>query len=322
MGKAGWTLEDMTDQNDRTVIVTGGNSGLGFETVRGFACKGATVILACRSAEKAHAAIHRIHAELPGAKLSFAPLDLASLSSVSHFIGEIGARFERIDTLCNNAGVMALPYSLTADGFEMQIGTNHMGHFALTGQLLPLLARSDAPRIIQVGSNSHWFGRLDLTDLEAKRRYGKWTAYARSKLANVLFHFELSRRLSRSGLRAIALASHPGYAATDLLMDKNNESGQSLRERLFILGNRLLAQTAAEGALPTLYAASEPSMINGESVGPSGFGQMRGGPLKYTPIKKAQDVSLAGALWEKSVERTGVDFAALKNLQEDSSCSP
>jgi NAD(P)-dependent dehydrogenase (short-subunit alcohol dehydrogenase family) len=297
---------------DRIFVVTGANSGIGFETTRALARSGAHVILACRSETRAKQAISRITAEQPSALLEFVPLDLASLASIEDCATRLYDRLDRLDVLCHNAGVMALPRTLTRDGFEMQFGVNHLGHFALAGRLLRLLLAAPAPRIVQVGSNAHVFGRIDLDDLQGERRYGKWRAYANSKLANLLYFHELRRRLDAGSGRLKALGAHPGYAATDLLMSRDGASEPTLRERVVSFGNRLLAQSAADGAAPTVRAATDDRARNGDYFGPDGFLGLWGAPTLVKLSARASDPVMAGALWQRSVELTGIDYAALE----------
>ena len=295
----------------RTCVVTGANSGIGFETARALARGGAHVVLACRSASKAEAASTRIAAEAPRAQLESVTLDLASLASIADCARMLEDRLERIDVLCHNAGVMFLPRTLTRDGFEMHIGVNHLGHFALAGQLLGLLLAAEAPRIVQVGSNAHRAGRLDLDDLQLERRYGKWRAYASSKLANMLYMNALARRLDAAAHPLLVAGAHPGYAATELLMLRDGGPMPTFRERFVGLGNRLFAQTAEEGAAPTVAAATWPGVRNGDYYGPDGWFQMRGAPALVPTSQRARDVAQAEGLWTRSVELTGVDYALL-----------
>lgn len=211
-----WDTTHIGDLTGKTAIVTGANSGLGFETALVLAHKGATVIVACRDATKAAAAMKSIRARAPSARLEFQALDLADLGSVRMFAQRFSATHARLDILCNNAGVMALPQRRTKDGFEMQIGTNHLGHFALTAQLLPVIEKTPRARIVTTSSGFHWMGRIRLDDLNGTRAYSRWGAYCQSKLANLMFAFELQRRLQAAGIAAASLAAHPGYAATNL----------------------------------------------------------------------------------------------------------
>jgi hypothetical protein len=300
----------MPDLTGKTVVVTGANSGLGFEAARGFARKGARVVLACRNAGKGEAAREAILAELRGAAVEVMALDLASLASVRAFAESFLSRSDRLDVLCNNAGVMALPRLETADGFEMQFGTNHLGHFALTGLLLSLLLRTPGARIVSQSSTAHRMGRVDFDDLDGKHRYGRWSAYGQSKLANLLFTYELGRKLEKKRANAVSVACHPGYSATELQFAAARMEGSTLMERVFALGNSLLAQDAAMGALPMLHAATAPDVRSGDYIGPGGFAEMWGYPKKVRSSARSHDRALAAELWKVSEERTGVRYGA------------
>ena len=307
----GWTLRDVPDQTGRTIVVTGANSGLGLETARALAGRGAHVVLACRSSEKAEAAQRGILASHPRASVEVMPLDLANLSSVRVFGATFTGRHDRLDVLCNNAGVMALPRRETADGFEMQIGTNHLGHFALTGLLLPLLLRTPGSRVVTQSSGMHRIGRIFFDDLQGSTRYGRWAAYGQSKLANLLFAYELQRRLASFGASTISVACHPGYAATELQFAGARMEGSTLMERIFALGNRLLAQDAASGALPMLYAATASDVRGGEYFGPDGMGELWGAPKRVASNGRSRDTAVAARLWSTSEELTRVRYEAL-----------
>lgn len=286
-----WDTSDIPDQTGRTYIVTGANSGLGAATVRALAGAGAQVVLACRNVTKGAA----VAAEL-GDRAEVRQLDLANLASVREFAASV----DRADVLINNAGVMALPLGRTADGFEMQIGTNHLGHFALTGLLLPKISE----RIVTVASGAHNIGKIDLDDLNWERRkYQRWAAYGQAKLANLLFAYELHRRLSAAGSATISVAAHPGYAATEL-----QSHTESIQDWVMWLGNRTLAQSAAMGALPTLFAATAPGAEPGKYYGPSGFGGLRGYPGPSPSSRLSRDETVAKGLWELSERLTGVTF--------------
>jgi NAD(P)-dependent dehydrogenase (short-subunit alcohol dehydrogenase family) len=309
---ARWTAADVPDLSGKTVVVTGGNSGIGFEAGLILASKGAHVVLACRDLDKASAAVAAIRSRHPRASLAAMPLDLASLASIRRFAGDFTATHPVLDVLCNNAGVMAIPYRATADGFEMQIGTNHLGHFALTGLLLtPLLAAAQG-RIVNVSSTAHKVGRMRFDDLQGQRSYSKWSAYAQSKLANLLFTYELQRKLDSKGKRAISVACHPGYAATNLQAAGPRMEGSALMESVMSFGNRLLSQSAAMGALPTLFAATDPSVRGGDYIGPDGLFENAGHPRKTTSSARSQDRDAAAKLWEVSAELTGVPYDALQ----------
>jgi NAD(P)-dependent dehydrogenase (short-subunit alcohol dehydrogenase family) len=303
-----WTADEITDQRGRTSIVTGANSGLGRIVARELAAHGANVIIASRDSAKGAEAARAITAAFPSAGVEAAQLDLADLASIRAFAGRIRAGHNHIDLLVNNAGVMAAPYRKTADGFELQLGTNHLGHFALTGLLLPLLRERPGARVVTVSSNSHKRGQMRFDDLQGEHRYSRWGAYSQSKLANLLFAFELDRRLKVAGWGVISVAAHPGYSATNLQL-----SGPPPYERLVMrVANRLVAQSAELGALPLLYAATAPGLPGGSYVGPDGMGEMRGHPILVQATKQANDEEDARRLWEISEQLTGVvyDFSA------------
>jgi NAD(P)-dependent dehydrogenase (short-subunit alcohol dehydrogenase family) len=308
----GWNADSIPDLAGRTLIVTGGNSGLGYETARELARHGARVLIACRSPEKAGAAIQRLRAENPRADVETMALDLASLASVRSFASAFLGRQQALHGLVNNAGVMALPRRETVDGFEMQLGTNHFGHFALTGWLLPSLLATPGSRVVNLSSTMHRTGRMRWDDLHGKRSYGKWTAYGQSKLANLLFSYELQRRLAAKGVQTISVACHPGYAATNLQFAGPRMQGSSLLETGAGLLNRVFAQSAAMGALPTLYAATAPDVKGGEYYGPGGFAEMWGSPKRVGSSRRSHDPADAAKLWGISEDATGVRFDALK----------
>jgi NAD(P)-dependent dehydrogenase (short-subunit alcohol dehydrogenase family) len=303
-----WTTRDIPRLADKTAVVTGGNSGLGFETARALALKGARVVIACRNPDKGNEAVAKIKSVAPDADVMLAALDLASLASIKRFAAELGERQPRLDILCNNAGVMALPYRETADGFEMQIGTNHLGHFALTALLMPLLDKARAARVVSVSSNMHRVGRMRFDDLMGKRSYSKWGAYGQSKLANLLFTYELQHRLDEAKKDILSVAAHPGYAATNLQAAGPQMEGSRLASAVMDWANRLAAQDAAGGALPTLYAAVSPSVNGGEYFGPAGFMQMNGPPKRVSSSRASHDRAAQQRLWDLSQELTGVGF--------------
>ena len=293
---SGFTTADIPDQSGRTVIVTGASSGIGLETARALTARGARVVLAVRDEARGSAAA----ATLPGpGPHEVRLLDLASLESVRAFAGDWQA--QPVDLLINNAGVMIPPLSRTKDGFELQFGTNHLGHFALTNLLLPHVTG----RVVTVSSNVHRQGHIDFDDLNWERKkYRAWRAYGQSKLANLLFTAELQRRLVQAGSKVASMAAHPGYAATSL----QSHSGSALmRFAMNKVGNPLLAQDAAGGALPTLYVAT--ADLPGDTyAGPSGFGGMRGAPAACDRSKEASDEGAARRLWQVSESLTGVSF--------------
>jgi NAD(P)-dependent dehydrogenase (short-subunit alcohol dehydrogenase family) len=305
MAAAKWTAADIPDQSGRTAIVTGANSGLGLATARELARAGAAVTLACRNMGKGEVAAGRIRAEVPSAVLEVASLDLADLGSVRDFATNVTGGHERLDLLVLNAGIMAAPRRLTRDGFESQFGTNHLGHFALTGLLLGALLKAPAPRVVTVSSALHRRGTMNFDDLQGERKYSRWGAYGQSKLANLMFCFELQRRAVAAGSELLSLAAHPGYASTNLQF----AAPDRFYEKAYMwIGNRLFAQSADMGALPTLYAATVPDLPGGTYVGPGGAGEQRGYPKVVTAAGKAYDESAWRRLWELSEELTGVHY--------------
>lgn len=303
-----WSAADIPDLSGRTIIITGANSGLGFEAATALAGRGAQVVLACRDQAKGRAADEQIRARHPRAATALMPLDLSSLADIRRFADAVLAAHPRIDVLMNNAGVMALPYRQTVDGFEMQFGTNHLGHFALTGLLLERLLATPGARIVTVSSGAHRMGRIRFDDPHWQQGYRKWPAYGQSKLANLLFAFELQRRLTAAGANGISVAAHPGYAATNLQAAGPRMVGSSFLERIMDLGNSLFAQSAAMGALPQLYAAVAPEVRGGEYYGPSGVGELWGHPRVVTSNARSRDPEAARRLWELSERMTGIQY--------------
>ena len=302
MAGSDWTTADIPDQHGRVAVVTGANSGLGLVTARELARAGARVVLACRSAEKGETAAARIGSAAPGADVQPAVLDLTDLESVRAFAATAP---DRLDLLVNNAGVMATPRRVTADGFESQFGTNHLGHFALTGLVLGKLLAAPAPRVVTVSSTLHRTGTIDFDDLQGERKYSRWGAYGQSKLANLMFCFELQRRAVAADTALLSLAAHPGYAATNLHSDATDR----FYERWYMaIGNKLLAQSADMGALPTLYSATVPDLPGGTYVGPGGRSEQRGYPQVVGAAGKAYDEQAWARLWEVSETLTGVHY--------------
>ncbi len=306
-----WSAEHLSDLSGKTIIVTGANSGLGYVTTLELARKGAHVILACRDAGRADAATDRIRAEIPAASLSVSPLDLASLASVRDFAKRFRESHEKLDILCNNAGVMAIPKRETADGYEMQLGTNHLGHFALTGLLIDRLLATPRARVVNLSSTAHRIGKMRFDDLHWKRGYGKWRAYGQSKLANLLFSYELQRKLEANKADAMSVACHPGYAATNLQFAGPRMAESTTMERFFGVANRIFSQTASMGALPTLYAATSPALRGGEYIGPDGFAETWGHPKLVRSSARSRDLAAAARLWQESESLTGVRYEAL-----------
>jgi NAD(P)-dependent dehydrogenase (short-subunit alcohol dehydrogenase family) len=299
MKKRKWTVQNMGDQTGRTAVVTGANAGIGFETAKALAEKGAKVVLACRNAEKGRRAVERIAETVEGGRAEFAELDLSRLESVQAFATRFKEENDRLDILVNNAGVMMPPYGKTVDGFEIQFGVNHLGHFALTGWLLPLLRKTPGARIVTVSSAAHNWGEVDFDDLSWEtRQYKKMAAYGQSKLANLMFTYELQRRLAAAGADTLALASHPGWTATDL----------QRHTRSFRLFNPLFAMKPWQGALPTLFAATASEARGGEYYGPDGWMEMKGYPKVVASNEASRDRAAAGRLFDVSEELTGVRF--------------
>jgi NAD(P)-dependent dehydrogenase (short-subunit alcohol dehydrogenase family) len=298
-----WTAADVPDQAGRIAVVTGANSGIGFETARVLAEHGASVILACRDDGKADTAVARIAAAAPHATVTVVRLDLASLASVREAAGQILASHDRLDLLVNNAGLMMPPRGVTADGFELQIGTNHLGHFALTGLLLGALLPVEGSRVVTVSSNGHRAGRIDFGDLQSERRYSRMTSYGQSKLANLLFTYELQRRLAQAGAPTVALAAHPGTASTELI--------RHIPGPLQVLNQRLggaFTQSAQMGALPTLRAATDPAAHGGEYYGPSGRFEFKGYPHRVQSNARSHDKGVQRRLWQESERLTNVRY--------------
>lgn len=294
-----WSASDIPDLNGKTAIVTGANSGIGIETARELARKGARVTLACRSLEKGEAALEDIRGELPDAAVQLEELDLADLASIAHFAREFSKSSRRLDILCNNGGVMVPPLGKTADGFETQFGTNHLGHFALTGHLLDIIRATQGARVVTVSSTAHRAGKINFDNLNAEKSYGAVGAYGQSKLANLLFTYELQRRFSASGTDAIAVAAHPGWTATNL--QHNAGWVRAL--------NPLLSQPPPEGALPSLYGATAPDVRGGEYFGPSRMFEMWGAPKLAGRSARSRDEAVASRLWSVSQELTGLAYS-------------
>lgn len=304
MAAARWTAESMGSQAGKVVLVTGANSGIGYQAARELARHGAVVLLGCRSVAKGQAARDSIVKEQPGAQVEIVELDLASLDSIRSFAQAYVAGGAKLDVLVNNAGVMALPTrELTVDGFERQFGTNHLGHFALTGLLMPSLLAATAPRVVTVASLAHRNGKIEWDNLQGERSYSAWGAYNASKLANILFARELDRRAKEAGSKLVSVAVHPGVSATNIA-----NYGTDLKTRLFKLFGPLMVQSDAMGALPTLYAATVPEVQGGEYIGPDGRGEMKGYPKVVQPRPQALDEPTGRKLWNVSEQLTGVKY--------------
>jgi NAD(P)-dependent dehydrogenase (short-subunit alcohol dehydrogenase family) len=297
---ASWSTADIPPQDGRRVIVTG-TGGIGYETALALAAAGADVVLAGRDPSKGHASVARIQAHAPGARIAFEALDLASLASVADFAARMARRLPALDLLVNNAGVMMPPTRrTTADGFELQFGTNHLGHYALTARLLPLLRAGRAPRVVTVSSDVHRFARMEFDNLQSERRYRPMTAYAQSKLANLLFTAELARLNDAHAWGLISLAAHPGFARTDIIANGPGTWPMAAALR------PILSQSAADGALPILLAASAPGLPGGTYYGPKGLLESKGPPGRARPSRRARSTADADRLWDVSARLTGV----------------
>jgi NAD(P)-dependent dehydrogenase (short-subunit alcohol dehydrogenase family) len=305
-----WTAADVPDQSGRTALVTGANSGIGLETARVLAGRGATVVLACRNVGSAQAAANRIRADAPRGDVQIVRLDLASLASVREAAEEIRAAHSSLDLLINNAGVMDVPYQRTEDGFELTFGTNHLGHFALTGLLLDRLLATEGSRVVTVSSIAHRRGVMRFDDLQSEHGYKAGDAYGQSKLANLLFTYELQSRLEAVGARTIALAAHPGNASTALWRTSSTLERAFVSARLHVI-LFWLVQGAERGALPTLRAATDPAARGGEYYGPGGRFEFTGPPVRVESSARSHDVADQRRLWEVSERLTGVGYDAL-----------
>jgi NAD(P)-dependent dehydrogenase (short-subunit alcohol dehydrogenase family) len=297
-----WTTANIPDQTGRTAVITGANTGLGYETAAALAAKGAQVVLAVRNLEKGKDAADRIAAASPGAQVALQELDLTSLESVRAAAEQLKANYDAIDLLINNAGVMMTPKSTTKDGFELQFGTNHLGHFAFTGLLLDRVLATPGSRVVTVSSTAHRFVRgIRFDDLQWERDYSRARAYGQSKLANLMFTYELQRRLA--GTNCIAVAAHPGGANTEL----GRNTPAPIRIVFDVVGP-LLIQGADMGALPTLRAATDPGVLGGQYFGPDGFGEQRGHPKVVASTQASHDTEAQRRLWAVSEELTGVVY--------------
>jgi len=299
MSQQKWDSDDIEDQNGRIAIITGSSSGIGYETARVLANKNATVIIAVRNLKKGNTAAEKIKAQSAQADVRVMELDLADLKSIRSFSDTFKKQYTRLDLLINNAGVMIPPYSMTSDGFELQLGTNHLGHFALTGQLIDLIRKTTKSRIVNVSSNAHKIGNINFEDLNwEKRKYNRMKSYGDSKIANIYFTYELTKRIDKVGKDPVVVASHPGWTATEL----QRHTG------FFNFLNHFFAQDITMGALPTLYAAVGPDVKSGEYFGPSGFMEMKGYPKRVETNSLSKDKNIVEILWDVSEELTGVKF--------------
>ena len=303
----GWSTADIPSQDGKTAVITGATGGLGYETALALAGAGAAVVLTGRNDAKGQDAIQRIRAQFPNAKVSYETLDLASLASVAGFAARFAAAHVSLDLLINNAGVMALPKrQTTADGFEMQFGTNYLGHYALTAHLLPLLRRGNQPRVVNLSSLAHRSGAIDFDDLQGAKSYNPFKAYCQSKLAMLMFALELERRSNAAGWGLLSNAAHPGYALTDLIA--NGPGTRGLLGQLGKILQPFASQSAAEGALPTLFAATSPEARPGGYYGPNWFYELKGPPEPAKIMPQAKDAAAAARLWDISAALTCASF--------------
>ena len=305
-----WTTEQIPSQTGRTALVTGANSGIGYQSALELARSGAHVLLGCRNAAKGRAALDRLLRGAAGARAEVVELDMASLASVRAFAMTFAARGIVLDLLINNAGVMALPTrELTQDGFERQFGTNHLGHFALTGLLMPQLLASPAPRVVTVASLAHRNGKIEFDNLQSERKYKPWDAYGASKLANILFAKELDRRARAAHSTLVSVAVHPGVSTTNII--ENGPGSNGLKAMVLKIVAPVIMQPDAAGALPTLYAATSPNARGGEYIGPDGWMEMKGSPVVVQPRANGLDTAVGARLWTVSEALTGVTYPAL-----------
>lgn len=303
-----WTQADIPNLTGKVIIITGANSGLGLESTKALAAKGATVVMACRNLQKGEAARRAVHSTQPAAKLDLMELDNASLASVRTFADVFKTTYDRLDLLLNNAGVMAIPRTVTADGFEMQFGVNHLAHFALTGHLLDRLTSTPGARVHSTSSSAAFGGRINFDDLMGERHYSRWAAYGQSKLANALFATALHRRLQAVGYDTIANSSHPGLVMTNLQENSLAQSGAPLAERLLYgILSPLLAQDVSMGVLPQLYASTAPAAKGGVFYGPKTL-RLRGYPAEQKCNAALDDAALLTRFWQVSEQLTGVAY--------------
>jgi len=299
-----WTENSVGDQTGKVVVITGANSGTGLECAKVFAAHGAKVVLACRSREKAEGAVREILAEVSNADVTLVDLNLGSLRSVRECAQELHEKYNAIDILINNAGVMVPPYQLTEDGFELQFGTNHLGHFAFTGLILDLLTKNPGSRIVNVSSGAHRWGSINFDDLECKQKYVPTRAYGQSKIANLMFTYELQRRLSAAGSKTIAVAAHPGWSRTELQKHANKRTLPRTLMKAFLF----LSQDARHGAYPYLRAATDPNVHGGQYYGPDKFKELKGNPVLVSSNERSHDEKVQKELWRVSEQLTNVVY--------------
>lgn len=308
-----WVQRHVPDQTGRMAIVTGSNSGIGFEAARGLAIRGAHVVLACRNEEKAEQARRRILRDHASASVAVKQLDLADLDSVARFADALEPG--RLDLLILNAGVMAIPFRESAQGHELQFATNVLGHFALAARLAPRLVETAGSRTVWLSSLAHRFGRIQLDDFDSRRRYSPWRAYGQSKLANLMLALEMDRRLRAAGAPSMSVAAHPGFTATNLQFGAAEMTGSAVQRRLNEVTNRLFAMPAWQGALPTLVAATSTHVRPGDYIGPDGLNEVRGFPKRARVSEAARNPAMARALWTACEQMAGVTFTVAREAQ-------
>lgn len=303
-----WTQQDIPDLTDKVIIITGANSGLGFECAKTFAEKGATVVMTARNMQKGEQAKAELLASQPDVSLDLMQLDVGDLSSVRDFAAAFRAKYDRLDILLNNAGVMAIPRQETPDGFEMQLGVNHLGHFALTGQLLDVITRTPNARVHNVSSSANYTGTINFDDLMGEQEYGRWAAYGQSKLANVFFTFELQKRLTAAGFDTIANTSHPGLVIGNLQANSVEQSGTRMESWMYNTSKLFMAQDISMGVLPMLYGCTAEEAKGGVFYGPKTF-NMRGYPAEKKANKEAYDADALQRFWDVSEDLTGATYS-------------
>jgi NAD(P)-dependent dehydrogenase (short-subunit alcohol dehydrogenase family) len=310
MAASKWTAQQIPTQAGKTALITGANSGIGYQAAVELARHGAHVLLGCRNASKGQDALARLHREAPGVSAEVVALDMASLASIHACAAAFAARGIKLDLLINNAGVMALPTrELTADGFERQFGTNHLGHFALTGLLMPQLLAAPAPRVVTVASLAHRNGKIDFDNLQSEKTYKPWDAYGESKLANILFANELNSKAQAAHSKLVSIPVHPGVSVTNIIANGPGSKGPKMIVMKLLAP--VLMQPDTAGALPTLYAATSPDAKGGEYIGPDGFMEMKGSPVVVQPKPQGKDQAVAQKLWTVSEQLTGVMYPPL-----------
>ncbi len=309
-----WTQQDIPDQTGKIIVVTGANSGLGFECSKTLAAKGATVVMTARNMQKGEQARSDILSEQPDASVDLMKLDVGDLSSVRDFATAFKAKYDRLDILLNNAGVMAIPRQETPDGFEMQLGVNHLGHFALTGLLLDVITQTPQARIHNVSSSANYMGTINFDDLMSEKEYSRWNAYGQSKLANIFFTFELQKRLTEAGYDTIANTSHPGLVIGNLQENSVEQSGTKMEALGYSFSKLFLAQDIKMGVLPMLYGMTAEDAKGGVFYGPNTF-NMRGYPAEKKVNKEAYDAAALERFWAVSEELTSIQYLPSQTAQ-------